>query len=108
MGKGGPWRLKNTLGTHLSAYAAKAKFQSNKSTPSLSKPSFAIWSYSLRAYCRLPREINMMDPERSMEFIRFLHIQMSSRRRNKAKTLRWDRSDRVLDRFDIYYGHGIS
>ena len=45
---------------------------------------------------------------RSMEFIRFLHIQMSSRRRNKAKTLRWDRSDRVLDRFDIYYGHGIS
>ena len=41
------------------------------------------------------------DPERSMEFIRFLHIQMSSRRRNKAKTLRWDRSDRVLDRFDV-------
>ena len=43
-----------------------------------------------------------------MEFIRFLHIQMSSRRRNKAKTLRWNHCDRVLDRFDIKYGHGKS
>ena len=31
----------------------------------------------------------------------FLHIQMSSWRRNEAKTIRWDPSDRVLDRFDI-------
>ena len=56
--------------------------QSNKKTPSLSKPSFAIRSYSLRAYCRLPCEIDLKDPERSMEFIRFLHIQMASWRRN--------------------------
>ena len=73
--------------------------QSNKKTPSLSKHSFGIGSHSLRAYCRL-REIDVRDPERSMEFIRFLHIQMSSWRRNEAKTLRWDPCDRVLDRFD--------
>ena len=40
-------------GKHPPAYAAKRKVQSNKKTPSLSKPSFAIWSHSLRAYCRL-------------------------------------------------------
>ena len=39
---------------HSPAYAAKRMVQSNKKTPSLSKPSFAIWSYSLRAYWRLP------------------------------------------------------
>ena len=33
-----------------------------------------------------------------MEFIRFLHIQMASWRRNEAKTLRWDPCDRVLGR----------
>ena len=36
-----------------------------------------------------------------MEFIGFLHIQMSSWRRIKAKTLRWDPCDRVLGRFDM-------
>ena len=75
--------------------------RSNKKAPSLSKPRFAIWSYSLRAYCRLPREINLKHSDRSMEFIRFLHIQMASWRRNEAKTLRWDPCDRVLGRFDI-------
>ena len=51
--------------------------QSNKKTPSLSERSFGIGSHSLRADCRLPREFNMKDSERSMEFIRFLHIQIS-------------------------------
>ena len=41
---------------YAGGYAAKV--QSNKSTPSLSKPSFAIWSHSLRSYCRL-REIDV-------------------------------------------------
>ena len=50
---------------------------------------------------RLDGEINVKDSARSMEFLRFLHIQMSSRRRNKAKTIRWDPSDRVLGRFDL-------
>ena len=77
------------------------KCQSNKSAPSLSKHSFGIGSYSLRAYCRLPREINLNDSDRSMEFIRFLHIQIASWRQNEAKALRWDPSDGVLGRFDI-------
>ena len=45
--------------------------QSNKSTPSLSKRSFAIWSHSLRAYCLLREKTSVKDPERSMEFIGF-------------------------------------
>ena len=69
--------------------------QSNKKTPSLSKPSFAMWSYSLRACYRLPREINVNISDRSMEFIGVFHIQLASWRTNKAKTLRWDPSDRV-------------
>ena len=54
---------------HPPAYAESEMVQLNKKTPSLSKPSFAIWSYSLRACYRLPREINVRDRKRSMEFI---------------------------------------
>ena len=60
---------------YAGGYAAKAKRQTNRSTLSLSKPSFGIGWHSLRAY-RLLREINVKDPERSMEFIHFLHIHM--------------------------------
>ena len=75
--------------------------QSNEKTPSLSKPSFPIWSHSLRAWYRLPHEINVNISDRSMEFIGVFHIQFASWRTNKAETLRWDPSDRVLGRFDI-------
>ena len=85
---------------YAGGYAAKAKCQTNQPTPPLSKHSLGVGSYSLRAYPLL-REINVKDSERSMEFIQFLHILMSSWRRNKAKTLRWDPCERVLGRIDI-------
>ena len=46
MGK--TWCLE--ISDYAGGYAAKARCQSNLSTPSLSKPSFAIGSHSLRAY----------------------------------------------------------
>ena len=79
----------------------KSEMSIEHSTPSLSKPSFAIWSHSLRAYCLL-RE-NKREGSRTFNGVYcFLHIQISSRRLNKVKTIRWNPSDRVLGRFDIY------
>ena len=99
------WRLKNTPGTPAGYTCRRMRqsemVQSNKKTPSLSKPSFGIGSHSLRAYCSLPRQINVNISDRSMEFIGVFHIQIASWRIHKAKTLRWDRCDRVLDRFDV-------
>ena len=93
----GAWRFQTTP----AGMRQKRNVQSNLSTASLSKPSFALWSHSLRACYRLPRE-NKHEGSRTFNVVyRFLHIQMSSWIRNKAKTLRWDPSERVLGRFDV-------
>ena len=69
MGKTQYLEIENYAG----GYAAKAKCQSNQLTLSLSKRSLGIGSHSLRASTvfSAPRENNMKDPERSMEFIGF-------------------------------------
>ena len=67
----GDFRLPGTQPETLAGVCGQAKCQSNKKPPSLSKPSLGVGSHSLRAYCRLPREINAKDSDRSMEFISF-------------------------------------
>ena len=59
-----------------------------------------------RCHYRLLRE-NKRERSRTFSGInRFLHIQMSSWRRNKAIIQRWDGCDRVLGRIEKEYGDG--
>ena len=97
MGNDRGWRLWNTL-------ACRGKNQMlliEQFCQSL--PEVAVGLYSLQAGVTtvFSAKSNVKDSERSMAFIVFLQIQMSSWRTNKAIILCWDGSDRVLGRIDI-------
>ena len=93
----------DTSRIHSPAYAAKRNGSiEQKDSFTLQAEFRYLVAFTAGLLSSSPRnEITVRDRERSMEFIWFLHIQMSSWRRNEAKTLRWDPCDQVSGRFDI-------